>query len=414
MNLRIIFLLLYLMPMLLFSANGKILEASKSVIRIITVLDDDNMVSGTAFSINEDGYFLTNAHVVDGAESIFAIKSSGKYDVKVINKFNDVDLAILKIENTGLKPLSFAFSNNIKVTDVVSSIGFPGAADQNENLDELTTVTINSGIIGKLTSINLSIIPENITSKFSVVQHDAVVNHGNSGGPLVNECGQVVGINVQKGLSENRSLEEIVVGDVVQGIFYAIDIDIAKRVLEESHISFLEIASDCSQGSTSMSVDERKYLIIGGILLALLAIWSIIFYTQENKNKNKVVNESVLSHLIDQKLRNHDGHEIQLRGSNEYSAKLKPLVGNLPILTIKQGESMVGRSRSATFYLDNPMVSGKHLSLSLNEKNEIIVKDLNSSNGTYIDSRKLSPNVGYIIKKSERLIIGSEDVMYLA
>jgi len=209
-----------------FAGNGKVLEASKSVIRIITIFDDGSGVTGTAFSINDEGYFLTNAHVVDGAKSVVAVMSSDKYDVEVIKKYDDIDLAILKIKNTGLKPLTFAYKKNIHVTDRVSSIGFPSAADKNDDIDELTTVTINSGIIGKLTKINLSIDSKDITTRYPVVQHDAAVNHGNSGGPLVNECGQVVGINVQKGLSYNRSDAQIIVGDVVQGIFYAIDVDI--------------------------------------------------------------------------------------------------------------------------------------------------------------------------------------------
>ncbi len=406
-------LLLFFIPLTLFAGNGKVLEASKSVIRIVTILSDKSGATGTAFCINSDGYFLTNAHVVDGAKSVFAVKSTGKYDVKVIKKYDNVDLAILKIENTGLEPLTFAYKNNINVTDRVSSIGFPGAADKNDDLDELTTVTINSGIIGKFSKINLSINLRNTTSRSPVVQHDAAVNHGNSGGPLVNECGHVVGVNVQKGLSQNRSTAQIVAGDVVQGIFYAIDVDIAKKVLKESHIGFLETGSECSFGSTSMSVNDRKYLIIAGILLLLLIIWGVIFYMQEKKKTNSVMDESALSRIINRKLGEHENKEVQKVVVNDVRGQLKPMLSDLPILIVKQDESIVGRSRSVTLHLENPQVSGRHLSLSLNEKNEIIVKDLNSSNGTYIDGRKLTANVPYVIKQGERLIIGSEDVIYM-
>lgn len=402
-------ILVLLLSTLVFAANDKVLEASKSVIRIITVLDSkNNMASGTAFCINSNGYFLTNAHVIDGTRSIFAVKSSYKYDVKVIKKYDDLDLAILKIEDTGLEPLSFAYRNNINVTDRVSSIGFPGAADKNDDLDELTTVTINSGIIGKFTKIDLSIDPRNTTSKSPVVQHDAAVNHGNSGGPLVNECGHVVGINVQKGLSYNRSVAQIATGDVVQGIFYAIDVDITKKILNESHISFLETGPGCVNGSTSLSTNDRKYLIITAILLLLLAVWSIIFY----KKKNDDIDKSALSHLINRKLGERDKKEIQKVPVNTTTVRLKPAVSGFPILIVEQVESIVGRSRSATVHLDNLQVSGKHLSLSLNQRNEIIVKDLNSLNGTYIEGRKLTPNIPYMIKQGEHLVIGSEDVVY--
>ena len=405
-------LLLAFLPLLIFAGNGKVLESSKSVIRIITILGDKNGATGTAFCINSDGYFLTNAHVVDGVKSVFAIMSSNKYDVKVIKKFDDVDLAILKIENTGLKPLTFANRDNINVTDRVSSIGFPAAADKNDDLDELTTVTINSGIIGKFSKINLSIKNRKTTKRHPVVQHDAAVNHGNSGGPLVNECGHVVGVNVQKGLSYNRSDAQIIAGDVVQGIFYAIDVDIAKRVLKESHIGFLETGSGCTLGGTSMSVNDRKYFIIAGILLLLLAIWSIIFYTQEKKKKNSAVDESALSRLISRKMGNHNHQETPQVNVNNTTVQLRPVAGNLPVFNITQIESTVGRSRSVSLHLDDAQVSGKHLTLFLNEQGSVMVKDLGSTNGTYIEGRKLKPNQAYILNRGERLVIGSEDVIY--
>jgi len=398
---------------MLFSANGKILESSKSVIRVISVLHDDNMVSGTAFCINTNGYFLTNAHVVNGAKSVFAVMSRNKYNVKIIKKYDDIDLAILKIENVDMEPLLFANRNNINVTDRVSSIGFPSGADNDSNdLEELTTVTINSGIIGKLTKINLSIKNRNAV-RSSVVQHDAVVNHGNSGGPLVNECGHVVGVNVQKGLSLNRSDAQIIVGDIVQGIFYAIDVDIVKKALRELHITFLETGSGCSFGTGSMSVNERKYLIIGGILALLLAIWSIIYYTQENKNKNSAIDESALSRLISRKMGKHNNQGVaQGYDFNDVAVQLRSTKGNLPVLSITQAESIVGRSRSATLHLDDSQVSGKHLTLFVDEKGNVVVKDLGSTNGTYIDGRKLTPNHPYVLNSGERLIIGSEDVIY--
>ncbi len=404
-------LLLAFLPLLIFAGNGKVLKSSKSVIRIITILGDKSGATGTAFCINSDGYFLTNAHVVDGAKSVFAVMSTNKYDVEVIKKLDDIDLAILRIRNTGLDPLTFAYKSNINVTDKVSSIGFPGAADKSDDIDELTTVTINSGIIGKLTKINLSIKNQN-TARSPVVQHDAAVNHGNSGGPLVNECGQVVGVNVQKGLSLNRSTAQIVAGDVVQGIFYAIDVDIAKRVLKESHIGFLETGSGCTLGGTSMSVNDRKYFIIAGILLLLLAIWSIIFYTQEKKKKNSAVDESALSRLISRKMGKHNHQETPQVNVNNTTVQLRPVAGNLPVFNITQIESTVGRSRSVSLHLDDAQVSGKHLTLFLNEQGSVMVKDLGSTNGTYIEGRKLKPNQAYILNRGERLVIGSEDVIY--
>ncbi len=83
-----------------------------------------------------------------------------------------------------------------------------------------------------------------------------------------------------------------------------------------------------------------------------------------------------------------------------------------PIRMTVDDEIVVGRSRQANIKLDNRYVSGQHLSISLNQNKEVVIKDLGSSNGTYIDGRKLMPNVATILKRGERLIIGSEDVVY--
>jgi hypothetical protein len=369
------------------------------------------MVSGTAFCINSDGYFLTNAHVVDGGKEIHAFSSTGRYSVTLVKKYNDFDLAILKIENTGLAPLKFAHKNNINVTDKVSSIGFPAAVDrENDDLEELSSVTINSGIISKFSKINLSIKNRN-APRSRVVQHDAAVNHGNSGGPLVNECGQVVGINVQKELNYNRSAEQIKAGDVVQGIFYAIDVDVSGKVLIESHIDFLETGTGCS--GSSMSANDRKYLIIAGMLFLLLLLWGVIFFKQDKKkNKNKPIEDEALSRLISRKLGEKGNKDVRKIVDTGVTVQLTPMGSNLPVFNVNQKESIVGRSRSSTFHLENPQVSARHLSLVLNSNNEIVVKDLGSSNGTYIEGIKLIVQRPYILKRGKKLIIGSEDVVY--
>jgi len=416
-------LITFLLPMMLAASNTRILKASESVIRILTVLSDGKMVSGTAFCINDDGYFLTNAHVVDGAKSVHALKSSGSFDVDVVVRDDTIDLAILKISGAGLEPLTFATRDKIKVTDRVASIGFPGAADNNENMDELTTVTINSGIIGKFGKTNLSIKNRKSGPMSPIVQHDAAVNHGNSGGPLVNECGLVVGINVQKGLDPNRSLGQIVSGDVVQGIFYAIDVDLAKKLLGDRGVSYLETDAECTAGgsipsgtvqggSSGMSDKDRKYLIVGMILLLLLAIWGAVVYLQGSRGKQIAQKGSEISRIVSRKLHEKEAVGAISNPGASVTVQLTPAAPGLPVLTVDRTEKIVGRSRSAALHLDNPLVSGKHLSLTLSSNNEVVVKDLGSSNGTYIEGRKLTPHTPYTLKRGERLVIGSEDVVY--
>ena len=84
----------------------------------------------------------------------------------------------------------------------------------------------------------------------------------------------------------------------------------------------------------------------------------------------------------------------------------------LPIIISVNREIVVGRSPNANVVIENQFVSGQHLSLTLNENNEVIVVDLGSSNGTYIQGVKLSPNKRYVLHQNEHLVIGSEDIMY--
>lgn len=103
---------------------------------------------------------------------------------------------------------------------------------------------------------------------------------------------------------------------------------------------------------------------------------------------------------------------FSLNSSNDF-VMLKEVAGTVPsIKLIINDEIIVGRSRDANTHLENEYVSGHHLSLYLNQRKEVVVKDLGSSNGTYIAGKKLLPNMPTILKKGERLIIGSEDVVY--
>ena len=177
------------------------------------------------------------------------------------------------------------------------------------------------------------------------------------------------------------------------------------NVLNESHIGFLETGAGCLHGSTSLSINDRKYLIIGGILLFLLLVWSVIFYMQEKKKKNTEIDESALSRLISRKLGQRGGKEAHEAGINHVTVNLQPMISGLPIFTVDNSEKIVGRSRSAAFHLDNTLVSGKHLSLMLNANNEILVKDLGSSNGTFISN--VPPFSSLLLGSSETLMRAS-------
>ncbi|MBQ4550015.1 MAG: trypsin-like peptidase domain-containing protein [Oscillospiraceae bacterium] len=161
--------------------------------------------SGTGFIISADGYILSNYHVVEGANKLTVITYMGdEYEAKLVgfDKMNDV--SILKVEATGLEPVTIGSSDDLIVGDQVVAIGNP--------LGELTSSLTVGYISAKDRTINTD------GSLINMMQTDAAINPGNSGGPLFNMKGEVVGITTAKYSGSTGS------GASIEGIGFAIPI----------------------------------------------------------------------------------------------------------------------------------------------------------------------------------------------
>lgn len=169
---------------------------------------------GTGFIVSSDGLIVTNKHVVNDekAEYIVYLNDGRKYQAKVLLKHPVDDLAILKINASNLKPIKLGDSDNIKLGQFVIAIG--NALGEFRN-------TVSFGIISGLKrNITASDSSGNIERLEDLIQTDAAINYGNSGGPLVNIYGEVIGVNTA-----------IVSG--AQNIGFAIPINRVKRMLED-------------------------------------------------------------------------------------------------------------------------------------------------------------------------------------
>jgi serine protease Do len=142
---------------------------------------DERRSSGSGFVIREDGYLVTNAHVVADAERIQVRLTDGRrFDAKLIGLDERVDLALLKIDAMGLPVAPLGDSNRTRVGEFVLALGHPFGLEQ----------TVSFGIVSRKGS------PIQVAAPgFEFIQTDAAVNPGNSGGPLVNMAGEVVGVN---------------------------------------------------------------------------------------------------------------------------------------------------------------------------------------------------------------------------
>lgn len=135
---------------------------------------------GSGFIISADGYILTNNHVVSGANGIFVTMTDGKeHKAKVIGTDPRTDVALIKIEAKNLTPLPIGDSRSLKKGQWVLAIGSPFGLDS----------TVTAGIVSAINRDTGDYLP--------FIQTDVAVNPGNSGGPLINLAGQVVGINSQ-------------------------------------------------------------------------------------------------------------------------------------------------------------------------------------------------------------------------
>ena len=161
---------------------------------------------GSGFIISADGYVLSNAHVVDGADEVYVtLTDKREFKAKVIGADARTDVALLKIEGGNLPRLTIGDSNKIRVGEWVIAIGSPF------NLEN----TVTAGIISAKSRDTGDYLP--------LIQSDVAVNPGNSGGPLINMRGEVIGINSQIAT----------LSGAYNGISFAVPIDEAMRVGEQ-------------------------------------------------------------------------------------------------------------------------------------------------------------------------------------
>lgn len=169
--------------------------------------------AGSGFIISTDGYILTNYHVIEDADSVTVKMYDGtSYDAKIIGGDEGNDIAVLKIEATDLTPAVLGSSGALSVGDGVVTIGNP--------LGELT-FSLTAGIVSAL---DRTITTE--TATMDLIQTDCAINSGNSGGPLFNMYGEVVGIANSK-YSNNGSGESS-----IDNIAFAIPIDNIRGIVD--------------------------------------------------------------------------------------------------------------------------------------------------------------------------------------
>jgi len=205
---------------------------------------------GSGVIVSEDGYIVTNNHVIEKAQEIKVLLSNKKdYNAKLIGADPKTDIAVIKIDGKGLTALPWGDSNKLKVGEIVFAIGNPFGLNQ----------TVTMGMISAVGRANVG-----IADYEDFIQTDAAINPGNSGGALINARGELIGINTAI-LSRTGGY---------QGIGFAVPSTMARQVMDSLvkykkvvrgwlGVSIQEVTSDLAE---EFGVKDLKGALVSGII----------------------------------------------------------------------------------------------------------------------------------------------------
>lgn len=283
----------------------------KNIPSVVTVrtLQDGGYGVGTGIVLTTDGYILTNSHVIEGGYSIVvALNGGSEYPAKLVGRDGETDLAVLKIEARQLTPAEFGDPEELEVGDEALAIGNP--------LGEEFRGTLTNGIIS---AINRDVWVDG--RQMTLIQTTAALNEGNSGGPLINLKGQVIGVNTIKMMSSYSTIE---------GLGFAIPMSAARPIVEELisqgyltarlTIGIYGMPSSDPPGVLVDSVIEATGAAEGGLLPGdvITAVNGIPVFTVDDVNaiKATVRRDDLLSMTVDRAGEQLE-LEIQVRDQND-------------------------------------------------------------------------------------------------
>lgn len=365
---------------------GTASDAKKSVVAVIS---QDGMSYGTGFAIGEAGkpveYIVTNNHVVQGdvgnttATVAFDLASNDFVLANVYFFDAAKDIAVLKLPQPTNKRQAMVLCpmKNVDPDDAFAALGYPGNQETDWPKYNTDDITVTKGGIKKADRI----------AGLDVYMLDLTITHGNSGGPLVNSKGEVVGINTF-GLNDDN---------------YAIAIDELLKVIDTDRIP------------VTLHGSINWLFVVGGlVLLAIIAlVILLIVFIVRKKNNNG--DENYVGTNYTMPIDNGANRTMpkQPTPAGKPSARVIAIGGTLNgkrysvIGTVK-----IGRDPSKcaiAFPVNTQGVSGVHCEIAFDGA-VCYVKDLNSSYGTFtIDGKKLSPNVPQILKSGEKFYLASSE-----
>ena len=322
----------------------------EGVLRIIVADQAENKVgTGTGFIVSKNGYIVTNYHVVSGGGENSALRvifgRDHIMDATIVKGYQDQDLAVIKVQGTGYHPLPLADGSTIAQMQEAVAIGFPGGGDISE--DAFYKRKITKGTISALV---------NMDNGLRTIQVDTPINSGNSGGPLLNADGEVIGVNFIKSTQ-------------AESTGWAIHVDEVKDVLQELGI----------RGKTSSELPLR-YLVWALLILLTIVVGLIVARSVKMKTGSK------LSTDTGPDFTNGIGEEREPKGS--MTCTKGEFKGN----SVEVGTQgiIMGRDPScAQLVFRETKISKQHARITFRaDTKDFLLEDFGSTNGTYIRGQK--------------------------
>jgi hypothetical protein len=386
----------------------------KSVGRVLCFSQDQFISSGSGFMINNQGIFITNNHVTAACQAIrVAFSENEKIEAVVKWSSEELDLSIIQLTDHDYPALSLVPLELVAKGQEVIAIGYPGAADILGSLRNFFDAKITAGKVSNITRDDL---------ERDVIQTDAAVNPGNSGGPLLNVCGSVIGVNTFKPDFTQRFMKELM--DAItsgeaptiqppEGINWAVQSSVLMTQLENQNIPYSKTTFSCTGLKQQIYTNPMGVFIFTvSFLFAIIAL-----YLSVNRSRRQVFNQ-----VLNQVGQTVMGKSRYLPAQKQPKADYRPfskvrgyLKGISGAFTgaeipLEENGIVLGRDpklASIVFEAQYKEIGRRHAHLAYDSQtHDFVLEDLYSRHGTFIKNRKLS--VG------EKVKLKSGDIFYLA
>lgn len=372
----------------------------------------------SGFVVSETGHIATAYHILrphlEGGWALFAVTGDGAAETRlaltIVEVYPDEDLAVLQAEGLDRPPvvLSEAASELLEPGLSVFAIGYPGAGARlgAESLISFTAGTVNRVFEGAWTEE---------AARIRIIQHSAPTNPGNSGGPVVNACGQVVGVNTEREMAMVITPGGMpLVYDVIQGVFFASHASVLVEKLQALGIRYKGSAAICR---VFLGVASTRFPLYGALAgLGLLVLVALLIRHWPRRAVHIIVlgggaaarhGAHALAHLLRQPpwRRGRLDDVWLLECEDEEAGPIRITISRDDLLRLPEGV-VIGADPSCDRCLAVDGIAKRHARL-VPLGDGLGVNDLHSENGTAVDEQAVDPENGPLpLKSGTRLRLG--------